>query len=73
MFMFKVVIYMDVLGLPSSSVGKESYCKAGDWEFDPLVNKIPGGGHSHSSILGWSIHEQRNSAGYSPWSHKVGP
>ena len=25
---------------------------------------------THSSILAWRIHGQRNLAGYSPWGHK---
>ena len=25
---------------------------------------------THSSILAWRIHGQRNLAGYSPWNHK---
>ena len=25
---------------------------------------------THSSILAWEIHGQRNPAGYSPWGHK---
>ena len=33
---------------------------------DPLEKEMS----THSSILAWRIHEQRNLAGYSPWDHK---
>ena len=35
-------------------------------EEDPLEESMA----THSSILAWKTHEQRNLAGYSPWGHK---
>ena len=35
------------------------------WE-DPLEKGMA----SHSSILAWRIHGERNLVGYSPWGHK---
>ena len=33
-------------------------------------NPLEEGMTTHSSILAWNHHGQRNLAGYSPWSHK---
>ena len=51
--------------------GKESTCQSGD------VGSMPQSGTSlgvrnatHSSILVWKFHGQRNLQGYSPWGHK---
>ena len=37
------------------------------WEY-PLGKEMT----THSSILAWEIHGQRDLAGCSPWSHRVG-
>ena len=64
-----------VLGSPGSSVGEEPACSAGDASDAgsiPGFRRSPGGGHGDPlqySCLENS-HEQRNLAGYSPWSCK---
>ena len=49
LYLLKLSLYshVPILGLPGSSVGKESACSAGDagrCGLDPWVGKIPGGG-----------------------------
>ena len=58
------------LGFPGGSVSKEYTCSAGDLglilgQEDPLEKGMA----THSSILAWEIHGQRNLVGYSPWVH----
>ena len=59
--------------VPSSSVSKESACKAGDLGSIPGSGRSPGGGHGNP--LQYSClenpHGQRSLEGYSPWGRKV--
>ena len=63
--------YKDCHRLPSSSVGKEFACSAGDMGSIPGLGRSPGG---HGNPLQYSClknpHGQRSLAGYSPWGHK---
>ena len=44
------------MGFPSSSVGKESTCNAGDINLIPGLGRSPGGGHGNPlSTLAWII------------------
>ena len=59
------------LGFPSSSVGKESACNAGDPGSVPRLRRSPGERNAtHSVSLPEEFHEQRSLAGYSPHGHK---
>ena len=63
-----------LLGFPSSSVGKECTCNAGDTGavgFDPWVGKIPWrrAWQSIPVFLPGESQGQRSLAGYSPWGH----
>ena len=44
---------------------RETWVLVLGWE-DPLEEDMT----THSSILAWNPHGQRNLVGYSPWSHK---
>ena len=50
----------------------ESACKTGKPGLIPGSGSFPEGENppTHSSILAWEFHGQRNQAGYSPWGHK---
>ena len=54
------------LGLPGSSVGKESACNAGD------PSSIPGSGRSPGEGIGYPLQYSglENPMDYSPWGHK---
>ena len=59
------------MGFPSSSVGKESACNAGDpgpilGLQDPLGTEM----ETHSSTLAWRVQGQKSLSGYSPWDSK---
>ena len=60
--------YMEFMGFPGSSTGKESTCNAGDLHWIPDLGRCPGGGHGNP--LQYSClenpHRQRSLAGYSP-------
>ena len=61
-----ITAYMDELGFPGGSNGKESTCNARDLGSMPALGRSPGGGHSNplqcSSLE--NPHEQRNLADY---------
>ena len=44
---------------------QETQVRSLDWE-DPLEEDMT----THSSILAWESHEQRNLTGYNPWGRK---
>ena len=49
------------MGFPGGSDGKESACNAGDLGSIPVLRRPPGGGHAtHSSILAWRTHVDRD-------------
>ena len=66
------------MGLPGSSVGKESACNAGDClpvqetRVQSLVGKIPGRRkwQPNPVFLPGEFLGQRSLAGYNPWGHK---
>ena len=61
------VVYIQLLGFPSGSAGKESTCNAGDLGLIPGLGRFPGEGNGYplqySGLrLPWTV--------YSPWGHK---
>ena len=58
------------LGFPGGSDSKESTCNAGDLGAIPQLGRSPGVA-THSSILAWRIHMERETCpGYIPWGLK---
>ena len=60
-------LFYKMQGFPGCSVGEDTARNAGDLvrslgQEDPLEKEMT----THSSILAWKIHGQRNLAGYSP-------
>ena len=60
-----------IKGFPGGSVVKNLPANAGDTglipgQEDPLEKEMA----THSSVLDWETHGQRNLAGYSPWGRK---
>ena len=64
--------YLDTLGFPGGSAGKESAYSAKDLGSIPGLVRSPGEGHG--SPIQYSClenpHGQRHLKGYSPWGHK---
>ena len=63
----KVNIHM---GFPSSLVGKESACNAGDPGSIPGLGRSPGEGNPTPVLLPGEFHRQRSLADHSLWDHK---
>ena len=72
MVLFFVMIEYSIVGFPSGSVVKNPLTNAGDVGLIPGSGRSPGEGIWQPTpvFLPGKSHGQRNSAGYSPWSHK---
>ena len=71
-FFYFRLSYVNSLGFPGGSDGKESVCNVGDPGFNPCVGKVPWRREWHPTLvfLPGEFHGQRSPLGYSPWGHK---